>query len=110
MNPRHPDTEEILQAHRDGRSVAEIAARRGMAPNRISCILTNARNRGDIPKFTPVGEGKPQYGRPLMGSLQRMLGGLTKDEYEWLLCEIPEGSTIADFCGALISDAVAEST
>jgi len=109
MNQRNPYTDEIIRLCSEGLKVSRIAEQLGVKKQLVSSVLANARKRGDIDAFKP-GEGVSRRGRPVVGSTIEMLDALTGGEYQWLLNELPEGSTLAEFFGAMISDAYYEST
>lgn len=45
-----------------------------------------------------------------IGSLQSAVLTLTKGEMKWLLRNLPRGTTVAEFCVALLRDAVDDAT
>ena len=75
-----------------------------VTPGQLAYAKRAARARG-----IALPAGRPKRANEVrVGSLRDALVGLTEAEMKWLLRNMPRGVTVAEFCVALIRDAVVE--
>ena len=107
MNKKH---EAVLDLVRDGYNRQQIADRLDMTINAVAAIKSKLRRNG----HTFVGERnarRPLERQPVVpiGKLrQTAVANLSDDAQEWLLKQIPPGSTLSEFAVACIQDAYNE--
>jgi len=107
------DVEQVAELLEQRLSYFEIKERTGFSTTRISRLIRFGRGAGLIPPR------KPSTSRAKMsatlgalnikrGSIQEIMEALPPEVRTWLLGNVPEGATIADFAASVIVDAYYE--
>ena len=106
----------ILAMRTSGMKNQEISEKLGVSPAVVGTIVYNARRKG---LFPPACGGSPfraglhllrSSGRKYsaMGRLMDVLNALTHEEAFWLVTELPEQLTLAEYIASIVKDAYAE--
>ena len=106
----------ILAMRKSGIKNQEISEKLGVSPAVVGTIVYNARRKG---LFPPACGGSPfRAGLHLlrssgqkysaMGRLMDVLNALTHEEAFWLVTELPEQLTLAEYIASIVKDAYAE--
>ena len=106
----------ILAMRKSGIKNQEISEKLGVSPAVVGTIVYNARRKG---LFPPACGGSPfraglhllrSSGRKYsaMGRLMDVLNALTHEEAFWLVTELPEQLTLAEYIASIVKDAYAE--
>ena len=96
-----------------GHSYLEITEQTGIGPSAISRLVRRGRDLGIIAPKQPAG-ARSKVNNEIKsrgiarGSIQHMLELLPKETRDWVLDNVPNGATIADFTASFIIDAYHE--
>lgn len=106
----------ILVMRTSGMKNQEISEKLGVSPAVVGTVVYKARRKG---LFPPACGGSPfraglhllrSSGRKYsaMGRLMDVLNALTHEEAFWLVTELPEQLTLAEYIASIVKDAYAE--
>jgi predicted ArsR family transcriptional regulator len=108
------DTDRLVALALEGCSRAEIAEQMGLPVGTVTTRMGRLMRDGLIPKATlrknrhvyrRTAEGiRSEYGKRL-GWIVQIMVGLTQEQTQWLMDQVPEGGQVADALRGIVVDA-----
>ena len=107
------DVEQVAEMMTQGLSYLEMQEKTGWNQSRISRLIRHGRGAGLIPPRKPSTSRAKIHAtlktlNVKRGSIQEIMEALPPEVRTWLLGNVPEGATIADFAASVIVDAYHE--
>ena len=103
----------VVELYKQGASHEEIAAGAGISISAVARAIRRARNNGELPEKQPADPNTKltnalkQEG-VTKGSISKMLLSMPKPAQHWVMANVPDGATVAEFAAAVLMDAYYE--
>lgn len=99
------NVQRCIDLYKGGTPITDIAAALGIKYVTVTSNLTRARQQGRLPAIER--RYVPKASRPV-GRMSQVLDRLPPEIYDWLVDQTPDGMTLSEAAGAIITDAYYE--